>query len=517
MKSKQHSEVLIIGAGAAGSIYAALLAEAGKQVTVIERGPERKLSALYSSLAWGRRLKWGIDCDMEGRDPLFLSINGGHGTGGTALHHWGLWPRLHPQDFSTKSLFGKGRDWPINYDDLRPYYDKVQDEVGLSGDHRQEPWRPEGKAYPQRAVPMFRQGQLLKQGFTKMGLETSPAPFCILTEDKGDRKACIWDGWCDAGCPIGALANPLVTYIPRAQKAGAQILTDKQVTRVLTNKRGDKATGAEYYDADGKQHRITADTVVVAANTMDTIRLLQASANDQHPEGLANRSGLLGKSIMGHPSVSIFGMFDEDVQTPFGLPAGQLYRQHGIPKDSHKDGAYGSRQWVIGLAMKPNDLFGVAMTRPDILGPDLHPWLQKASSNLAAMISACEDVPMDSNYASLSKRKDRFGMPLTRYNYQRSPESETLLNQSITEGKAVMEAAGAKEAWNSSFVSQHIMGGTTMGTTAENSIANGWGQTHEIDNLYIGGASLFPTSSNMNPTFTIHALAMRSVEYLLKQ
>ncbi|HEC01483.1 MAG TPA: GMC family oxidoreductase, partial [Sphingomonadales bacterium] len=128
-------DVVIVGSGAAGSVYGAILAEGGKGVLVLEKGPARKLGDLYSSQIWARRLKWGAPHVIEeGKNSIWFNFNAGHGFGGASIHHYGVWPRYHPEDFKEKSLFGKSLDWPFDYDVLRPYYDQVQLDVGISGD-----------------------------------------------------------------------------------------------------------------------------------------------------------------------------------------------------------------------------------------------------------------------------------------------------------------------------------------------------------------------------------------------
>src|SRR5262249_13866891 len=150
---------------------------------------------------------------------------------------------LHEEDFEMKSRFGQGLDWPLSYGQLRSFYDQIQKEVGISGDAEKEVWRPAGEAYPMPALQIFNQGKLIARGFEKLGLRTSPLPMAITSVPYKGRPACVYDGWCDAGCPIYALANPLAVYLPQALKAGAAIFHQSAVTRVLTNAKGDKATG----------------------------------------------------------------------------------------------------------------------------------------------------------------------------------------------------------------------------------------------------------------------------------
>ncbi|MFQ5635880.1 MAG: GMC family oxidoreductase N-terminal domain-containing protein, partial [Gammaproteobacteria bacterium] len=260
------TEVVIVGAGAAGSVYGAVLAEAGRAVTVLEGGPPWQLGDLYSSQLWARRLKWAEPHVEEAtRDSVWVNLNAGRGYGGASLHHFGVWPRFHEDDFKERSLYGKGLDWPIEYRELRPYYDRIQADIGLAGPPEAEIWRPDGDPYPLPPVPRFAQGEILAKGFESRELQVAPVPMAVLTRPYKGRAACIWDGWCEAGSPIGALGNPLVEYIPRAEKAGAILRPHCHVTRVLTDRNGKRATGVEYYDNHGERHELRADAVVLAA------------------------------------------------------------------------------------------------------------------------------------------------------------------------------------------------------------------------------------------------------------
>lgn len=512
-----ETDVVIVGAGAAGSVFAALLAEAGKRVHILESGPDRKLDDLYSSQLWARKLKWAEPHvpEVNPQDSLSFNFNAGRGVGGAAVHHYGVWPRYHENDFKEQAEFGKGLDWPIEYADLQPWYDRVQQEVGVAGDAEAEIWRPPGAPYPLPPVPRFAQGEMLAKGFEKAGLNVAPVPVAILTRPYKGRPACIWDGWCDAGCPTGALANPLVVYLPRARKAGATTLANSHVTRVLSNDKGDRASGVEYFDAAGRRHELRAKLVVLTAFNVENARILLNSDAGGRQESLANSSGLVGAYLMSHPGVVHSGFFDEDTQNHLGINGGQIICQDHFDKRSD-EGAFGSRQWIGGLALKPNDLLGTAMSRADIIGADLEPFMKRAAKKLAQIVSITEDQPIRENRVELDDATDAFGYRRARIRYQTSPDGMGLWKKSAEEGLEILKAAGASEAWHGPKVSQHILGGTIMGTDPKGSVANAYGQTHDVENLFLGGGGLFPTSSAVNSTFTIHAVAMRSADYVIK-
>ena len=511
------TEVAIVGAGAAGAAFAAVLAEAGRQVLVLERGPARALSDLYSSQIWARRLKWGAPVvARDGPDSLWRNFNSGHGYGGAAVHHYGVWPRYHPEDMELRTRYGRGLDWPFSYDELRPYYDRVQEEVGIAGDAEQEVWRPPGDPYPLPPLPLNNHGRVLARGFRRLGMPVAPIPAAVLTRPYKGRPACIWDGWCDAGCPTGALANPLVTHIPRARRAGAVFRPRAEVTRLLTDAAGRRVTAVEYYDEDGGRCVQPADAVVLCAFTIENARLLLNSATERHPRGLANSSDAVGRYIMSHPAAGVFGLFDEDLENHRGITGGQLLSQAAYHKRSDPDGAFGSRQWLAGLAMKPNDLLGIAMTRPDLYGAELERFMRRGARHLGAMVGVLEDQARADNRVRLARAKDRFGMPLARVSYRVSEDGRKLWQTATREGMEIMRAAGARETWHGPRGAQHIMGGTIMGRDRARSVTNGHGQTHDARNLFIGGPGLFPSSSCVNSTFTIYALALRSAEYLAR-
>jgi choline dehydrogenase-like flavoprotein len=515
-KVMEAVDVVIVGAGAAGSVYAAVLAEAGKSVLVLERGPARKLSDLYSSQIWARRLKWSSPEVVEtGPDTIWFNFNAGRGYGGAAIHHYAVWPRMHAEDFREKSLYGKGLDWPFEYGELRPHYDKVQRDVGMSGDATKEIWRPPGDPYPLPPVLVTNHGKVLARGFEALKMHTAPIPMAVLSQPYNGRPACIWDGWCDAGCPIGALANPLVVYFARALKAGARMQSDSAVSRVLTDATGEKVTGVEYYTSTGDKVTQPASAVVLCAFTVENSRILLNSANSAHPHGVGNSSGLVGRYLMVHPAVSISGMFNEDMENYSGATGGQLLCQDVYPKKSDPGGAFGSRQWEIGLALKPNDLLGIAMTNPTIFGAELHKFMADGARFMGSMVGVCEDQPVRDNRIEPDTKQDRFGMPLARIVYKQSDDGRKLWQTAAAEGVKIFKAAGARDAWPGPPAGQHIMGGTILGTDRTNSVLNATSQSHDVQNLFVGGPGTFPTSSSVNSTFTVHAVAMKGAHHLV--
>ena len=511
-------DAVIVGSGASGSAIAAKLAVGGKKVVILEAGPERDNQSLISSAIWARRLKWsGEPVIEEGENRVGHVFNAGFGVGGSAMHHYAVWPRLHGEDFQVRTLYDQALDWPLRYDDLQPYYDQVQRESGVAGDAEQEIWRPPGEPYPMLPVPLFAQGEIIARGFEKQGMHTAPLPLAVTTSQYTGRAVCIWDGWCDAGCPIGALANPVTTDLPIARRHGAVLQANATVSRILTNDTGEYVTGVEFVDESGKTSRIMADLVVLAAFTVQNPRLLLASATDKHSSGLANSSGKVGSYVMSHPAALVYGLFDEKTHCYLGAFGGQLLNQDSYGKTTHAGtGAFGSYQWMIAQAVKPNDLLGIATTRADLFGDDLHVFMKQAAHGFASMTAVIEDLPVAENAVTLSDQKDRFGVPLARVTHTTHAESKLLWQAALEEGQAIFKAAGARDVWIGPQGSMHIMGGTIMGADSANSVCNDYGQTHDISNLLIAGAGLFPTSGGVNPMFTIHALAARTSEYLLK-
>src|SRR5438093_207848 len=214
MAKLEKVDVVVVGAGASGSVYAAVLARTGKKVEVLEQVPDWKLTDLISSDFWGRRIKTaGAPFILEGRNPVGYSYQSGWGVGGAALHYFANFPRLLPNDFKVKSEHNRGLDWPISYQDLAPYYDKVARDVGVSGDAKaEEIWRPAGAPYPMPPMKTFRNGDIWLKGFEAVGIRMVPAAVGMNSTEYKGRPACIYDGWCHVGCPTGTTGAQYMSY-----------------------------------------------------------------------------------------------------------------------------------------------------------------------------------------------------------------------------------------------------------------------------------------------------------------
>src|SRR5438477_9578238 len=484
-------DVVIVGAGASGSVYASVLAKAGKKVVLLDSGPDWELSDLICSEIWGRRLKpAGAPILLEGKNPMAYAARGGWGVGGAALHYFANLRGLLPTDFRIKGEHIRARDWPLAYADVAPFCDKVAREIGVSGDAKaEERWRPAGEAYPMPPMKTFRNGDIWLKGFEASGIPMVPAPVGMNSVEFKGRPACLYDGWCHVGCPTGALANPQITYLGDARKAGAEVRALSTVTRILTNQAGTRITGVEYFDDRQQMQTQEASVVVLAAWSAQNPRLLLNSATDKHPKGLSNSSGLLGRFMMSHTVASTWAMFNDDVQNHMGTVAVQYMSYERYRKTSHA-GAFGSSFVTAGFALKTADL---ANSRPDLFGPELAAYMKLAARNLAGIKAFGEEQPNIENRLELTSAKDVFGMPLGKLTHSYDQDAVALWNANLEEGLKVAKAAGAKQAWSSrgSIPTSHLMGGAIMGTGAADSIVNSYGQSHEIPNFWVGGPAFF--------------------------
>ncbi len=235
-----------------------------------------------------------------------------------------------------KSEHNRGHDWPISYDDVAPFYDQVAADVGVSGDAKaEEKWRPPGKPYPMPPMKTFPAGEAWLKAAEANGIHFVPGAVGMSSQEFKGRNACIYDGWCHVGCPIGALANPVVTYLGEARKAGAEVRPFSTVTRVLTNADGTRVTGVEYFDAQKQKQTQEASVVILAAWSGQNPRILLNSATDKHPNGLANKNQLVGKFMMTHSVAGTWALFDEDITPHMGTIGAQYMSYDRYAKTSY--------------------------------------------------------------------------------------------------------------------------------------------------------------------------------------
>jgi len=222
----------------------------------------------------------------------------------------------------------------------------------------------------------------------------------------------------------------------------------------------------------------------------------------------------VGAHFVCHNVVDVYGLFEEETANHLGVTAGPLISQDGYRKDSRASG-FGSYQWGIAPALKPNDLLGIAQTRADLWGAGLHDFMRTATRHLASMSALCETLPAPENRIELTSAKDRFGLPLARIVRNADAEGRALADAVTHEGIALLKAAGAGEAWQGILATSHPLGGTVMGRTPEDSVTDSYGRVHGVENLLVAGGGLFPTAGGGSPTFTLLALAERSAEAVL--
>jgi choline dehydrogenase-like flavoprotein len=320
--SDEPVDVLIVGAGASGAALAWSLAETRMNVLCLEQGDWMDPAAYPSTRNdWemSRFGDFGLSPNTRGRSEDYpvndsdspISVSNFNAVGGSTILYAAHFPRFHPSDFRVRSLDGVADDWPLDYETLAPWYDenaRMMGVAGLAGD----PAYPE-KDVPLPPVPLGTLGETLARGFNRLGWHWWPSDSAIATREYEGRAACINLGPCIMGCAQGAKASTDVTYWPVAVRRGVTLRTRCRVREITVDDDG-MATGVVYYDADGVEHRQRAEIVVLACNGVGTPRLLLNSRSRLFPDGLANRSGLVGRNLMFHPYAMVTGIFEEPLE-----------------------------------------------------------------------------------------------------------------------------------------------------------------------------------------------------------
>jgi choline dehydrogenase-like flavoprotein len=530
-------DVCIVGAGATGGTAAKVLTEAGLSVVALERGPwltPRDFS--LDELKYLGRNYLHPDVRIKPRtrrkdetqqaeifpfSPLPQLVGGG-------TVHWNAWmPRPRPSDFRQRSLHGDVdgatlADWPISYDDLEPYLTKIEWEFGCSGLAGAGNLEvPRSAPYPCPPPPVTSFGKKFYEGCATLGVDASPVPQGLVTRDHNGRPAARCTGfWNLYGDPTLGKSTTLTSFIPAAMSTGRfDLRADSYVTRIETGSDG-RAKSVIYLDPDGREVEQEAGIVILCSTAIESARLLLLSASNQHPDGLANSSGLVGRNATFHEYCYAVGLFDDERHEPLNgwtgyyLNGGSFHFYETDESRGHIGGAFitasgtlhpmnwgmpGRPVWGQALKDADRDFFSHAMK----IGMILH------------------DLPRDTNRVDLDPDvRDAWGLPVARITHTSHPNDVAMANWQVARNAEILEAAGASRIHTVGL--QDMIPGTTthqhgtarMGHDPATSVLDKWCAAHDVDNLYVLDGSCFPTATGVNPTPTMMANAWRCAEHI---
>ncbi|MGB5820810.1 MAG: GMC family oxidoreductase [Saonia sp.] len=563
IESSTIYDVIIVGSGAGGGMATKILADAGLKVAVVEAGPFFDPADPEQQT----QMKWPWESPRRGASTVrhfgdFDSAYGGwdiegepytneEGSNfkwfrsrmlGGRTNHWGrISLRFGPKDFKRKDQDGLGDNWPIGYEDVKPYYDKVDKLIGVFGTNEGLPNDPDGFFLP---PPKPRLHELFYiKGARKSNITVIPSRMSMLTKKiNKDRGVCFYCGQCSRACQVYADFSSGTCLIFPAQKNEGQIdlFVNAMVREVTTNEEG-RATGVSYINKeDRKEYKLKGKVVVLAASACSSARILLNSKSKQHPNGLGNSSDIIGKYLHDSTGVSraVFvpdlmhrKTYNEDgvggmhVYSPWWLDNKKL----DFPRGYHIEvwGGMGMPNYGFGFNVNEfNKFFGLKVGG---YGNGLRDDVKKYYGSVLGFGGRGESIPQKSNYCEIDPTKvDEFGIPVLRFHYQWTDFER---NQVKHMGDTFEELAhniggeplGHKPTKEEDYgISPpgwiiHEVGTTRMGTDVKTSVVNQFQQLHDTDNVFIVDAGPFVSQADKNPTWTILALAWRTSDYIIEQ
>ncbi|MEO7965123.1 MAG: GMC family oxidoreductase [Gemmatimonadaceae bacterium] len=532
MKTIQ-TDILIVGSGITAALMAAKLAESTtRSITVVEAGKpstpfDQRGKTRERYLAYGES-PWKSDhLDDQNAFGTTWGFSPSMHVGGLAMHWGGVTPRYSPEDFRLRSLFGVGDDWPFTYDDLDPFYQEAEERMGVAGEQGPPALDPRGKPYPMPALPVNYNLAQLQGWATKSGIATWSTPSAKNSIQRDGRAQCQRCDTCYPVCPTGAKYSPDFTWNALVQAKKITLLPETLVRRLIADPKTGRivrATGNRT-DASGEAVAIEAKSFVLAAGFVWTPHLLLLSRDSAHPDGLANRSSLVGRYLSGHRNVG------GQISVPLDLYPG-INVQHSLvskqfmrpfPKKNGRYLRHDLRIWESSLGREPHlrddagaPLFGDAL---------LADWQKRAKGATARVRGYYDVIPdKDSKLVLDDARKNRFGDPMPNVTFRDAPESAALREWQEEElrnlfrrmakvgGGEIVALASSKD----DLGQEHPAGGCRMGDNPATSVVDGWGRAHDHENLWVAGAPAQPSASCCNGTLTFVAVGLRTAAAVAK-
>ena len=503
--------VVVIGSGAGGGTVQDVLCEAGIDVVLLEAG-ERHEPEDYVRDEWTgyRMFSWSEPRIASGtwrhatdhpRSPVWHCM----AVGGSTQHWLGVSLRFAGHEFRARSVYGDVpgaslADWPFGLETLAPYYDRAEARMGVSGTGG----RPD--------LPVTNNYKVFHHGARRAGYRgVSRGRLAINAVPYDGRPASIQDGFTLQGDRARAKWCTATVEIPRALATGRLDL--RPGCRAIEIEVGDddRARAVVYVDPDGVKRRQACRLVILAGNAIESPRLLLASANGRHPDGIANGSGHVGRHYMRHVMGTVWSVFERPVRHHIGesMPGLVADEARHDPRRGFVGGYYVELNAISLPAL-------AVLLDPGAWGAGLA-WTLERYANIAGMIAVGEDMPRPENRVTLEPGEtDAFGVPLARVHMDEHPNDTAMRSHAYGAMRRIHEAAGAVRVHEAPpFPATHNMGTLRMSEDPADGVVDPFGRAHGIDNLYVCDGSVFPTSGAANPTLTIVALAVRQGEHLV--
>jgi len=555
----KKTDVVIVGLGAVGGVAALPLTQSGLEVVGIEAGtwltprdfaPDELRNNFRGWPQSAQKANSEVpthrphaSAPNSPRLPIHPMMNA---VGGTSLHYWAQSWRLNPWDFKvvseTTRRYGAGRipkgstveDWPFGLEELEPHYDRVEYELGVSGqagniqgkiDQRGNIFEgPRTREYPMPPLHGSEFTELMATAARTLSWHPFPGPAAINSQGYDDRPGCMYHGFCSrGGCPVSAKNSTAVSTIPKAVATGRlKIVTLATTTRVAVDEKSGRVTGVIYVRG-GQEYFQPADVVLLASYTYENVRLLLLSKSKAFPNGLSNNGGQVGKHYFSHATGStVSALFPFDINNWYGLPA------QGVAIDNWADDNFdhsgldflgGGNLWVYSDRRPIGAASMITFGKAPRWGSAWKSFIKENADRWNIAYIQKTTLPYEDNYLDLDPTvKDALGQPVCRITAD-FKENEKKVGAFMQDKMAqwFMEAGAIavdKGPPGTMGPSTHAYGGTRMGDNRETNVVNRWGFSHEIPNLGILGASVMGTSGAHNPTLTAQALAWRTAGHL---